>query len=84
MPIKCDEIREVSQQIVRSAFPRGGISDVWRRFGNNFAVEFEHEPQHAMRGRMRRPHVQYHLLADVVIGVVQLRVRRNEPRHRIG
>ena len=58
--------------------------DIWRRFGYDFAVEFEYEAQHAVRGRMRWPHVKHHLLADVVIEVEQLRVRRDDPRHRIG
>ena len=59
-------------------------TDIRRRLGNDLAVELEHEPQHAVRRRMRRPHVEHHFLADVVVGVTQLRIRRDHARHRIG
>ncbi len=42
------------------------IPQVRRDFGNDFAVRAQHEPQHAMRARMLRPHVDEHLVsADV-------------------
>ena len=62
------------------------ITDVRRRLGDDLAVELEHETQNAVRGRMRRPHVEHHLFADVVarIFVAQLRVRRDDARDGIG
>ena len=44
-------------------------TDVRRGFGDDFAIELEHESQNAVRRRMRRPHVEDHLLADVVVAV---------------
>ena len=109
-------MRDVSQQMTRMAFPRGGNfpahqffhrervgdvvrqrreviepvrvrnelivlhvlgdffvaamqkTDVRRRFGDDLAVEFENEPQHAVRRRMRWPHVEHHFFANVVAG----------------
>jgi hypothetical protein len=59
-------------------------TDVWRRFGNNLAVEFEHESQNAVSSRVRWTHIKNHLFADVVIaGVPQLRVRCDYSCHRI-
>ncbi len=52
--------------------------------GDDFAVEFEHQPQHAVRGRMRRPHVEHHFFANVVLGMAQLRIGCDDSRHRIG
>src|ERR1700746_2188855 len=60
-------------------------ADVGRRFSNDLAVELEHEPQHAVRRRMRRPHVQNHFLAYVVIATfAQLCLFGGDSRHRIG
>ena len=39
------------------------ITDVRVGLGDDLAVEFEHDAEHAVRGGMRRPHVQDHLLA---------------------
>jgi len=51
-------------------------TDVRRGFGNDLAIEFEHESQYPMSGRVRWPHIKDHLFADVVIVCVpQLRVR---------
>ena len=36
-----------------------------------------------MRGRVRRPHVEDHLFANVAIGVVQLCIRRDDSCHGI-
>ena len=43
------------------------ITDVRRRFGDDLAIELQHEPQNSVRRRMRRPHVEHHLLADIVM-----------------
>jgi hypothetical protein len=59
-------------------------TDVRRGFGDDLAIEFEHESQYPMSGRVRWPHIKDHLFADVVIvGVPQLRVRRDHSRHGI-
>ena len=108
-------MRDVSQQIVRIAFPRGGMShahqffnrervghiirerreiiepvgirhelvvlhvlgdllvaamektDIGRGFGDDLTIQLQHEPQNAVRCWMRRPHVEHHLLADIVL-----------------
>ena len=39
------------------------ITDVRHRFGDDFAVEFQDNAEHAVRGGVRRPHVQHHLFA---------------------
>jgi len=39
------------------------ITHVRVSLGDDLAVEFEHDAKHAVRGGMRRPHVQDHLLA---------------------
>ena len=57
-------------------------TDVRCRFGNDLAVEFEHESQYAMRGRVRRAHVEDHFFADIVV-VMQIRIRRHHSRHRV-
>src|SRR5437588_10517910 len=59
-------------------------SEVGHRFGDDFAIKLENESQHAVRRRMRRPHVENHFLADVVIGFAKLRFLRGNSRHRIG
>ena len=42
------------------------IADVRHDLGDDFAIGPQHEPQHAMRARMLRPHVDEHLVrADV-------------------
>src|ERR1700731_605461 len=60
------------------------VTDLRRRFGDGLAVELKNEPQHAVRRRMRRPHVENHFLADVVIGFAQLRFFGSDSRYRIG
>ena len=39
------------------------VADVGHRLGDDLAVHLEQDAQHAVRGRMRRPHVEDHLLA---------------------
>ena len=39
------------------------IAHVRHGLGDDFTVEFEDDSQHAVRGRVRRPHVQDHLFA---------------------
>ena len=56
-------------------------ANVRSRFGNNFAIELEDKPQNSMRGRMGRSHVQHHLFADIVIGMAQFCVRRDDSRY---
>src|SRR5438046_4874679 len=58
-------------------------TDIWCRLGNNLAIEFEHESQHAMRSRVRRAHIEDHFFADIVIGVMPLRIRCYHSRHRV-
>ena len=57
-------------------------ADIGRRFGDHFAIQFEHEPQDAVRGGMRRPHVEDHFLADIVAQIPDCAVRR-PPRRRV-
>ena len=59
-------------------------SDVRHGLGDRLAVEFEHEPQHSVRRGVRRPHVEDHFLADVVIGFAQLRLFGSDSRYWIG
>ena len=59
------------------------VADVRRGFGDDLAVELEHEAQNAVRRRMRRPHVEDHLFADVAIGMIQLCVRCDYSCHGI-
>ena len=57
------------------------VTDIRRRLGDYFAIQFEDEPQNAMRRRMRRPHVEDHFFADLVAApFAQLRVRRGHTR----
>ena len=42
-------------------------TDIGRGFGDDLAIQLQHEPQNAVRGRMRRPHVKHHLLTDIVL-----------------
>ena len=59
-------------------------TDIRRRFGDDLAIQLQHEPQNAVRGRMRRPHVEHHLLADIVLPrFAQCRVGRGHPRNRV-
>ena len=63
-------------------------TDVRRRLGNDFAIEFEHETQNSVRGRVRRSHVEHHLFADVISRLLGLliahrRVGRDHARDRI-
>ena len=39
------------------------VADVGHRLGDDLAVHLQQDAQHAVRGRMRRPHVEDHLLA---------------------
>src|SRR5206468_9241210 len=59
-------------------------SDVRRRLCDDFAVKLEHEPQNSVRRWMRRPHVQHHFFADIIVGMTQFGVRRDHSRYRIG
>jgi len=52
------------------------IAHVRHGLGDDFAVEFEDDAQHAVRGRVRRPHVQDHLFALHVLKLVRGRRRR--------
>ena len=55
--------REILADLFRTAMQ---IADVRHDFGDDFAIGPQHEPQHAMRARMLRPHVDEHLVrADV-------------------
>ena len=42
-------------------------TDVRRCFGDDLAIQLQHEPQNSMSGGVRRPHIQHHLLADIVL-----------------
>ena len=42
-------------------------TDIRRGFGDDLTIQFQHEPQNAVRSWMRRPHVEHHLLADIVL-----------------
>ena len=53
------------------------IANVGNRLRDNFAVEFEHDAQNAVRRRMRRPHVQDHFLG---LHVGQIFIRRTDGR----
>ena len=44
------------------------IADFGIEADNNFAVDFEHQAQHAVRGRMLRSHVQDHVLVACALG----------------
>ena len=59
-------------------------TDVRRGFGNELAIQFEHEPQNAVRGWMRWPHVEHHLLADIVLLPVRVVPRRLRPTRVTG
>ena len=50
-------------------------ADVRIGLGDDFAIEFEHQTQHAVGGRMGWAHVEDHALADEIVGlgVVALR-----------
>src|SRR6266581_707365 len=50
---------------------------------NKLAIEFQHEPQNAVRSRMRRPHVEHHFLADIVLRWLQRCVGCRHPGDRI-
>ncbi len=55
--------REILADLFRAAMQ---IADVRHNFGNDFAIGPQHEPQHAMRARMLRAHVDEHFVrADV-------------------
>jgi hypothetical protein len=58
-------------------------ADVWCGFGNDLAVELEHESQNAVSCRMRRPHIEDHLFAKVAIGMVHLCLRCDYSCHGI-
>ena len=47
----------------------------------DLAVELEHEPQHAVSGRMRRPHVEDHFFAEII---ARFRLRMQAAGERIG
>src|SRR5205823_3705831 len=55
-------------------------TDVRRRFGNDFTIEFEHESQHSVGGWMRWSHVEHHLFADVVSRLLSLLIAHRHIR----
>src|SRR4029077_18288820 len=58
-------------------------TDIRRGFGDDLAIQLQHEPQNAVRSWMRRPHVEHHLLTDLVLPrLAQCRVGRGHPRNR--
>jgi hypothetical protein len=55
-------------------------TDIRCCFGDDLTIQLQHEPQNAVRGWMRRPHVEHHLLADIVLlRLAQCRVGRGHP-----
>ena len=60
-------------------------TDIRRGFGDDLTIQLQHEPQNAVRGWMRRPHVEHHLLADIVVlpRLAQCRVGRGHTRNRV-
>jgi hypothetical protein len=50
------------------------ITHVRIGLGDDFAIQLQHDAQHAVRGRMRRAHVQHHLLA---LNILRLFNRRS-------
>jgi hypothetical protein len=59
------------------------VTDIRGGFSDGLAIHLQNEPQNAVRGRVRRPHVEHHFFADVAKLFVQLRVRRGHARDRI-
>ena len=60
------------------------VADVRRRLGDRLAIQFQDEPQDAVRGRVRRPHVEDHFFADVAQVFAHPRVRCGHARDGIG
>src|SRR5262249_48192875 len=59
-------------------------ANVRRRLRDHLAVELQHKSQNAVRGWMRRPHVEDHLLANIVVPrLAQCRVDRGYSRNRV-
>ena len=58
-------------------------TDIGRRFPHYFPIQFQYEPQNTVAGRVRRPHVKDHFLAEIVALFLQRRLRRGNPRDRI-
>ena len=57
------------------------IADLRNGPGNDLAIQLEHDPQHAMRRRMRRPHVQDYLFAMKIFEFFRPRLPRRRFRH---
>ena len=58
--------------------------NVGRGLSDDLAIQLEYEPQNAMRGRMRRPHIEHNLLADVILArFAQCGVGRGDTRDRV-
>ena len=55
------------------------IADFRVGLGDDLAIEFKHQPQHTVRRRVRRPHVQGHLFAPHILQLVH-RLRRARRR----
>ena len=45
-------------------------TDIRRGFGDDLTVQLQHEPQNAVRGWMRWPHVEHHLLANIIVALL--------------
>ena len=58
-------------------------TDVGRCLGDGLAIELQDEPQNAVRGRVRRPHVEDHFFADVAEIFARARIGRGHARHRV-
>jgi hypothetical protein len=59
-------------------------TNIRRGFGDDLSIQLQHEPQNAVRGRMRRPHVEHHLLANIVLPwLAQCRVGCGHPGNRV-
>ena len=60
-----DPVRQRHALLVRLDFeflldPRVQVPDIRRRFDNGFAVQFQQQTQHAVRGRVLRTHIEHH------------------------
>jgi hypothetical protein len=51
------------------------VADLRIGLGDGFAVEFEHQAQHAVGRRVGRPHVEDHLLSRVVVAMGWWKIR---------
>src|SRR5258708_38621842 len=58
------------------------VTDVRSSFGDNLTIEFQHYPEHPVRGRMGRPHVNRQLFTDE-FGFVEGLQRLGCPAQRV-